>query len=73
MKLFIATGSATYAQKANRVLSGLNIKNRLVKRQSGGSYGCGYGVELTQGDAENIVKLLTDAGVKIMGVVKEDI
>lgn len=70
MKLIITTGSATYAQKANRVLNGMNIKNKIIKRQN--TSGCGYGVETTDGDAEKITTILRDAGVKITDVRREE-
>ena len=68
MKLFINTGSATYAQKANRVLNSANIKNRITRYAADGSEGCGFGVEIHDGDADAIVRILNDSGVRIAGV-----
>lgn len=68
MKLFIGTGSATYANKAVRVLSELNITGRVVKRQSAEMNGCGYGVEIRDADADKIVPFLREKGVKITSV-----
>ncbi len=72
MKLFIGTGSATYANKASRTLSAVNIKNRIVKRHDD-NLGCGYGVEISQGDADKITDILKNAGVKITRVIKEEV
>jgi len=72
VKLFIATGSATYAQKANRVLNAVNIKNRITRHASDGSMGCGYGVEISEGNSDDIVRILTEAGVRIAHVKRWD-
>ncbi len=71
MKLFIGTGSATYAHKAARVLNELNIACRVVNRQTAATNGCGYGVEIKSGDADKIVALLRETGVKITSVTGE--
>lgn len=68
MKLFIGTGSATYANKAAHVLSELNIYAVVVKRTSPEMNGCGYGVEIAGGDADKIVPFLREKGVKITSV-----
>ena len=67
MKFFVGTGSATYAAKANRVLNNLGIENRMVRRTAAVDEGCGWGVEIKDGDPEKTVRLLTDSGVRITG------
>lgn len=64
MDNFISTGSQTYAHKASRVLSDLNIKHRIVKHTD--TKGCGYGVEIYDFPPSKAVEILSNAGVKIL-------
>ena len=71
MKIFIGTGSATYGAKALRVLENAGVRCRSVRRTHEGVTGCGWGVEAEVSDAESVVQLLRDNGVKIT-VVKRN-
>ena len=68
MKIIVTTGSATYAQKASRVLNDINIKNRIVRSTSPLNEGCGYGIEVQSEDSEKITEILHNAGVRISEV-----
>ena len=71
MKIIVTTGSATYARKASKVLSGMNIKNRMIRSTSALNEGCGYGVEVQDCDAAKITEILQGAGVRIRDVKSE--
>lgn len=71
MKIFIGTGSATYSAKAVRVLENSGVRCRSVRRAQDGETGCGWGVEAEVSNAEGVVQLLNENGVRIT-VVKRD-
>lgn len=71
MKIFIGTGSATYAAKAVRVLESSGIRCKAVRRAQESVTGCGWGIEADVSDTESVVKLLSDSEVRIT-VVKRD-
>lgn len=68
MKIFIGTGSVTYSAKAVRVLENAGIRCKPMRRIHENYGGCGWGVEAEARDMEYVVKLLTDADVRITSV-----
>lgn len=66
MKIFVV-GTITMALKARDKLKEHSIMSTVKRTQSGGfGIGCGYGVVVTDKDAEKCRKHLFAAGIKIL-------
>jgi hypothetical protein len=64
-KIIITTGSVTYATKAQRLLSKININSRLVKIDSNiSSNGCTHGIEINYHDFMNAVGKLKENNIQ---------
>ena len=65
-KVFIITGTVTYAIKGRDLLKSNGIRAN-VKKISGAAYGCGYAIEVYE-PSEYAINLLKDNGIKILDV-----
>lgn len=65
-KVYIVTGTVTYAIKGRDILKANGIRAE-IKKISGASYGCGYAIEVFP-PAESAVTFLMENGIKILDV-----
>ena len=71
MSTIIVLSSVTYAIKAQTLLSGDGIHSALTKQSDIKSIsGCGYGLKLKSGDAAEAKRIISDAGIKILGITE---
>ena len=65
-KVYIVTGTVTYAIKGRDLLYNNGIKAE-INKINGASYGCGYAITMYP-PIENAVNLLRENGIKILDV-----
>lgn len=70
-RLFVATGTITYAMKGREILRQNGFSAEL-KRLSGNmkGFGCGYGISV-RADKEKVEKLLEENGVRYLRILTE--
>ncbi|MEA4833384.1 MAG: DUF3343 domain-containing protein [Oscillospiraceae bacterium] len=62
---YIGMNSVTYAHKANTLLNLKGIKCRVVRSPE---HSCGYGIYVTASSRDEIIRILSEGGVKLSGV-----
>lgn len=60
---FLATGSVTYAQKAQRALAGAAIPSSVTKADTPAKRGCVHGIAFACNQKENVLRILRSAGL----------
>ena len=72
-EITVKVGSVTGAQKGKRILlkHGYRASIKRATHIKKGE-GCGYGI-VTQGDANKVISILKEAGIKIISVTTDDI
>jgi hypothetical protein len=67
--VFVMTGTVTYALRAKNILNDEGYKAEVVKASAlDKKYGCGYGVRLRADDTSHISKILSNSGIKVLGI-----
>lgn len=67
--VFVMTGTVTYALRAKNILNAEGYKAEVMKASAlDKKYGCGYGVRLKADDTSRISKILSNNGIKVLGI-----
>ena len=66
LKGIIRLGSVTYAMRAGRILEQNGIRSYIQKTTSKNG-GCIYALEIQNGSLSEVEKIVTSAGIKILG------
>lgn len=66
-KCTIPLGSVTYAMKAKRLLNSRAVFAEVIRADSRGTGGCGYGVAVNCRELDSAVSIIKNAGIRILG------